>query len=164
MYDARTRTRSWVLRIGRRFRNSSVGERVASVKNKKIRRRDRRDAPSGSRCRGRDPTLPNYHVLARFYHRPSRQPKKPCRVAGEQREASIHAVRRTTGWSERETTVIVGARGGQTENRRRRRRRRRTEQKRNAGAEGRGRERRIVGGERENTRRKEKGGTRRDEA
>lgn len=34
---ARTRTRSWVLRIDRRFCNSPVGERVASSKKKKIR-------------------------------------------------------------------------------------------------------------------------------
>lgn len=46
---ARTRTRSWMLRIGRRFCNSPVGERVASLKNKKIRGGSR-DVSSGSRC------------------------------------------------------------------------------------------------------------------
>lgn len=46
---ARTRTRSSMLRIGRRFCNSPVGERVASLKNKKIRGGSR-DVSSGSRC------------------------------------------------------------------------------------------------------------------
>lgn len=44
---ARTRTRSWMLRIGRRFCNSPVGERVASLKNKKIRGGSRRFSVRG---------------------------------------------------------------------------------------------------------------------